>query len=219
MKRLAVSLLAIFCVTSAHATLIVADPDDFAEFTDIRNAFLGITLSVDGNPGALVRSLNGTFNDGPTAGRNIASTGVLVFGHAITGSTINQDDFFRVWTEQTSVTPGTVLRIDFEFLTDFVAIDLIANDDDIYTLQAFSSDGTLLELVNLGSFRDMAKTFSITRSSADIAYVLAAGIPGEGGTIDHLRYNYLPVAVPEPGTLGLLAAGLVGLLYRRRLTT
>ena len=54
---MAISPLAIVVSTSAHATLVVADPDDFAEFTDIRNAFLGITLSVDGSPGALIRSL------------------------------------------------------------------------------------------------------------------------------------------------------------------
>ena len=59
MKRLAISLLAIFCATTAHATLVVADADDFPEFTDIRNAFLGITLSVDGSPGALVRRRSG----------------------------------------------------------------------------------------------------------------------------------------------------------------
>jgi hypothetical protein len=47
----------------------------------------------------------------------------------------------------------------------------------------------------------MAKTFSITRSSADIAYVLAAGIPGEGGMMDNLRYNYLPV--PQSVTIDI----------------
>ncbi len=84
--RLVVSLLLVVYTASAYATLIVAEPDDFAEGGDLRNAFQGITLSVDGKPGAVVRALDSTFNDGPTAGRTIASTGTKVFGHTITGS-------------------------------------------------------------------------------------------------------------------------------------
>ncbi len=176
--------------TSASALEIVAEPDDFAEGTDLRDVFRGATLSVLGKPTAVVRSLDSEFNEGPTAGRNIASTGTKVFGHTVTGSTINEEDFFRVWTEGTSVNPSTILRVDFAYPTDYVAIDMIANDDDEFTLQAFSSDGTLLESVNLGVFRNTFKTFSVTRELADVSYVLAAGVPGEGGPLDNLQYNY-----------------------------
>jgi hypothetical protein len=221
---------------TAHATLVVADPDDFAAGTDLRNAFTGITLSVDGNASAQVQSFDGTFITGPSGGTNVASTGTRVFGHDITGSSINEQDFFRNWDAGIAgVTPRTVLRVDFDTETDFVSIDMIADDDDEFTLQAFSTDGTLLETINLGVFAMSSMTFSIDRDFADIAYVLAAGISGEGGALDNLRFNNcLPfpgggatqgckpppvVGVPEPGTIGLLAIGLLGLGVARRKQT
>ena len=164
------------------------DPDEFPAGTDLRNAFPGITLSVEGNPTALVRSLVGTLNDGPAGGSNVASTGTRVFGHDVTGSVINEDDFFRVWTTGIGANPTTILRVDFDTPTDFVSIDMIADDDDVFELSAFDSDDNLLEVVNLGSFVGVM-TFTISRPSRDISYVLAGGTPGEGGPMDNLRFS------------------------------
>ena len=106
MKRLAISLLAIIFATSAHAMLIVAEPDDFALGTDLTNAFGGITLSIEGSPVNIVLSRSGLFTDGPSAGMSIASTGSLVFGHDLPSPGV---DFLRVW----SANLGSTLRIDF----------------------------------------------------------------------------------------------------------
>ena len=37
----------------------------------------------------------------------------------------------------------------------------------------------------------------------DIAFVLAAGIPGEGGTIDNLRLNHMPDPGPDPVSIDI----------------
>ena len=122
MKRLAISLLAIIFATSAHAMLIVAEPDDFALGTDLTNAFGGITLSIEGSPVNIVLSRSGLFTDGPSAGMSIASTGSLVFGHDLSSPGV---DFLRVW----SANLGSTLRIDFDNPTDYIAIDVIGDDE------------------------------------------------------------------------------------------
>jgi hypothetical protein len=227
-----VLVVATLLASPAHGTLIVADPDDYAAGTDLRTAFTGITLSVEGNSTAVVRSLDGTFQDGPSAGTNVASTGTSVFGHDVTGSSINQDDFYRNWEIGIAgTTPSVLFRVDFDYLTDFVSVDMIADDDDAFMLWAYGTDGTLLDTFSSGSFAMTSMTGSISRSLSDISYVLVGGIAGEGGALDNLQYNYCrpfpgggvtdgckppPNPVPEPGSLGLLAGGLIALRLMRR---
>ena len=77
MRAIAIGMItAVFCM-SAQATLIVAEPDDFALGAELTSAFSGVTLSVEGKPSSVVRAVDGfsAFNSG-----NIASTGSLVFG-------------------------------------------------------------------------------------------------------------------------------------------
>ena len=184
------SVIVSLVLSTASALADVAEPDVFPEGTDLGNAFEGISISVDGNPTATVLSLDGTFLSGPSGGTNIASTGSRVFGHDITGSSINEQDFFRNWDGGLpNITPRTVLRVDFDFPTDSVSIDMLADDDDEFLLQAFASDDTLLETVNLGVFAMTARTFSVERTSPDIAYILASGVAGEGGGLDNLQFR------------------------------
>lgn len=184
----------------AHAIIISVDADDFTDGTNISNAFSGITFSaVDG--GFNVLSTTNVFS----TTSSLASTGTQVFGH--------DGSFIETWAN------GLVadLRIDFIQATDFISLDIIANDGfDPGFLQAFNSSGTLLDsfttLGNLGS--GLPETASISLSSADIAYVIASGVGGNDIALDNLVYN--STAVSEPGTIALLGLGLVGLGIARR---
>ena len=193
--------LALTLFTSmANAILITVDPDDFADGTDISNAFSGISLSaIDGGNNILLT--NSVFSQTSS----LASTGTQVFGH--------DGIFTQTWAQ------GLVadLRIDFIQATDFVSLDIIANNgSDPGFLEAYDSTGTLLGSFitqgNLGS--GIPETATISSGSANIAYVIASGLGGNDVALDNLIYN--SATVPEPTVLALLSFGLLGLGIARR---
>jgi len=179
----------------AYAIVIAVDPDDFIDGTDISNAFPGITLSaIDGGNNILLTP--SVFSQTSS----LASTGTQVFGH--------DGIFTQTWAQ------GLVadMRIDFAQATDFVSIDIIANNgSDPGFLEVFDSTGTLLDSFttqgDLGS--GVSETATVSTASANIAYVIASGLGGNDVALDNLRYN----AVPLPSTLGLLSLGLAGISY------
>lgn len=192
-------LMFVLGASIAHAVPITVDADDFTDGTDISHTYAGITLS----------AIDGGFNVITTASvfsqtSSLASTGTQVFGH--------DGIFVETWAS------GLVadLRIDFIQATDFVSIDIIANDGfDPAFLQAFNSTGILLDTFttqgDLGT--GVPETATITLASADIAYVIASGLSGNDVGLDNLTYN--SVAVPEPGIFALIVLGLAGFGFAR----
>ena len=141
---------------------------------------------------------------------NIATTGTQVFGQFPPQNVQNMGE--PVWNDFAF----NVLRADFDVQTDFVQIDLIFRDDDVAALRAFASDGTLIhEVVGSGDGRtaNAFHTATINRATADIAYVTAGGVGGEGAFLDNFSFNRIDI--PEPGTLALFGLGLVGLGFTR----
>ena len=200
LMRQFIGLALALCTSFAHAILITVDPDDFVNETDISNAFPGITLSaIDG--GSNVITTSSVFSQTSL----LASTGTQVFGH--------DGIFTETWAN------GLVgdLRIDFMQATDYVSLDIIANNGfDPGFLQAYDSSGTLLDSFitqgNLGS--GIPETAVISTASANIAYVIASGLNGNDVALDNLTYN--SIAAPEPATLALLSFGLLGIGIARR---
>ena len=199
LMKLFVGMFALI-TSSAQAILITVDPDDYADGTDISNAASGITLSaIDG--GFNVIETSAVFSQTS----DLASTGTRVFGH--------DGIFVQTWAN------GLVadLRIDFLQATDFVSIDIIANNGfDPGFLKAYDSMGTLLDSFttqgDLGS--GTPETATVATASADIAYIIASGLSSNDVALDNLTYNST-TAVPAPSVLALLSLGLVGLGFTR----
>lgn len=168
---------------SAYGQVTSVDADSFAAGTVLTNAFSGVTLSVIAGPNSpsgasyVVVGVDGY--SGYNA-RNIATTGTLVFS----AYPIPLNAPPQGWEVD-----GRLFRADFANPTDWVSIDLIADDDDSGELRAFNVKGEHLGIVSTGNIFASAFTATITRPTADIAYITAAGTPGESMFLDNLRYN------------------------------
>jgi len=204
--KLTSTVIALALSANVSAAIVNIEPDGFAAGTNIETVFSGVTLSVEGRPDAEVLAVDSyyVFNPGAIYERHMATTGTLVFGYTPVGSPISSG---QVWDEDTY----GMLRADFDVATDFVSIDLIFDDDDTGVLYAFDSVGNLLDtFMASGDGRGVTPfvTASISRSSADISYILAGGLNAEALFLDNLQVN----AVPVPGAVWLFGSGLIGLI-------
>ena len=177
-----------------HAATVIVEPDDFPLYTELTNAVPGVTLTVDGEPGTIVRSdfFVETRPGWPANPNNFATTGILVFGQDPNACPTCLGA--PVWDQ---VNHG-MLRADFAQPTSFVQIDIAFGDDDIGILQAFSYSGILLaEVEGSGDGRaaDPSDRYFrpiISRTQRDIAYIIAGGKNAEGLFLDNLQFDRAP---------------------------
>ena len=116
----------------------------------------------------------------------------------------------------TSLYDVHIIRAVFDFVTDFVSIDNILHGDgteiDVITMSAFALDGSLLATVTQNPGDAL-----LSLAMAGIAYVEFNDVDGNWGNgyvIDNFTFNAAPV--PEPSTMLLLGAGLIGLVATSR---
>ena len=227
MVKLVAALAVLGISHSASAILIIMEPDDFANGTDVSLAWAGsgITMSSyfnsESNPPTLTRGWCIRNR------RTRAVTGVRSFGSTPTsGSFFNVNDSQACMSGAVACPPlglaqtFLVLRVDFARPVDFVEVyggfgidpiglyamnsanEIIATCFGFYTPGCFTTLGSNSEWT-FGSS-------SITRASRDITSVIIGGSIGNSG-VDTIRAN-----VPEPGTFALFGAGLLLALGFRR---
>lgn len=85
---------------------------------------------------------------------------------------------------------GPILRVDFDSLTDFVAIDIISQDSlDGADLHAFDINNTEIDSDSLAVSGE-PETLSVSSTTADIAYITVAGISAQNPVhLDNLQFN------------------------------
>lgn len=190
------ALLCAFAAQVAGAARITIDPDSFAFGAEISHAFPDVTLSAFGSG-----ELNGPDVSTPQVfarHSTFASTGNRVFGNS---------SYSHLWFSDSAE-----FRVDFARRTNFVSLDLIADDDfDPSVVFAYDSSGQLLVEAAVTGMAGVGipETATISRSHADIAYVVAtnpAGMAGQQFLIDRLVYESRPF-----GVLGASAADRTGL--------
>ena len=137
------------------------EPDDYYSGTVLTRVAPGITLSAIGGAGPVVA--NNSVH---------SSTGDMVFG--------NGTDYY--WSD------SLLLRADFSSPVSSVSLDLVPDDPfDPGFLKAYDSSGNLLQDVETGqpSYPGFL-TMTVTRPTADIAYIVAGGQSGQLVLLDHL---------------------------------
>lgn len=158
----------------------IVEPDRFAVGAILTNAFPGLTLSVAAQPDEVVVVTSGFST---VLDRNFASTGVRVFGTDPAPPLVPQG-----WNDQFGL-----LRVDFDRGTDFVQIDLGADDADVGELRAFDANGTLLDTVRIGGSGFSAQYGSPSISFADgrIAFITVGGIGSDAMWLDNFSFGIL----------------------------
>jgi hypothetical protein len=92
-------------------------------------------------------------------------------------------------------------------------------DDLVATLGLFDGDSSTITPDGFLSMGDGGSlSFNLTSAVATAGLYLYLGEVGDNGEVaaGQITISDRPVDVPEPGTLGLLLAGLGGLIFRRR---
>jgi len=234
--------------TDARANLIIFDPDDYAVGAYVSNANPFVTLSTfrATTDTSFVPTFSPVFiGDCSTPYGCASTTGTHVFRDAF-GGTIQWGAFGTSIGGAVSCLRhlglGTldgrcggldrfnVMLMTFLEPTDFVQISgAFYFEDDTYIYGLDDSFNVVGERLNVtsrphdcGPFDGIAclTTTSLTATSPTIRYAIAGGW-SNGTSLDDLRFNVQDknVGVPEPGTLGLLALGLMGVGFVRRRAT
>lgn len=201
--------------TTVYADIVTVEPDDFADGTDISNSFPGVTLSFADGSAVFATPVTSTTPSTGTRGFGNSPTNDLLAGF----NTTTPDPFSVAGLSPSS----QVLRVDFATPTNFVSIDVIPDDsNDPSRLAAYDAAGNLLDTdgdPGVG-VADIPVTLSITRPSADIAFILASGINGDNVALDNLQYDGNIAAVPTLSEWALIllmmSLGAIGIQLTRK---
>ena len=190
-KYMSAALMAVVISASncAHAEIVTVDPDNSPAGTDIGAATPGVTLS-------------SVPHIAPDTRDPIVATDWFPPVGNIFASPANSSIVFSFQSGQD--TRDAVFRADFDVPTDFVSIvSVVASDQNFMSLRAFGVNDTLIASSDATGANE-SFTHSITRPSAEIAYILAGGtneLAANG--LDLLEFNRIVPNEPFPAAFEL----------------
>lgn len=226
------ALCGLMATSAAQADLITIDADAYAPGTNVSNAFDGVTLSHLTFTSAGMQS-NAVYAAGCPAGSpHCAGLGAASFGYQ------NRLGNISAFWYSNSPPIGSCLRqnypycynerqdlleVSFDQATDFIQFDSTHNNDWPH-VWALDAAGNLLSVTTQSVFHSVwgqngaqygHQTMTITSALGNISRLVIAGNGGYS-SVDSITYNGPSQSVPEPETLALLLAGLVGAVVTTR---
>jgi hypothetical protein len=212
----------LLATSAAQAHLVTLDANAYASGTDISGAFDGVTLShvtfteAGRQSGAVyavgcspeARGCDGTnaFAWQKDSGKDVpywSATSELI------GNCLQQNHTYCYERGQ------QLLEVSLEEATDLIQFD--SSLTYLPWAWAFDAAGNLLSLTPVGTFDETLGRGSMTLSSAagNISRLIIGGNDGYS-IVNSISYNAKATNVPEPQTLGLLMAGLLGVVVSAR---
>lgn len=223
MEKWIASVLLCLSSLAAQASLITIDPESYAPGTNISHQFPGVTLStrVFGNGAWAEQDVFSV-----TCGSHPLCPGVgnTIFGYERGGSLVGgfyseagaavaclgaQPSAWCMRYEQ------EFLEITFDNPTSYITVES-AHYSDWPMFWAFDALGNLLQLSDERTFTAPwpNNTFETATLTSTIPNISRLVVSGSLGVVRLDRITY--ASVPEPGTFGLLALGILGGLMARR---